>query len=108
MRNSYLLGYLIIIVFLGTLNFELILTEFPFEFGFGTYQTYPFLLLATIGFVFCFLFFLSDKNKQYKNEAIIAKLHNEITIQQKDLEIAQLQASESQKTPPMFNTDAKV
>lgn len=102
MRNSYLLGYLIVTVFLGTLNFELISTEFPFEFGFGTYTTYPFLLLELIGFIFCFLFFLSDKNKQFKNEAIITKLQNQIAMQQKDLEIANLKNKEQSSNPPEF------
>lgn len=101
MRNLLLMGYLIISVFLYTLNFELFQTGRDIDLGFGVFTTFPVLIVMAIGLVFCLLFFLIDKNKQMKNEAIIENLKNEITIHKKDLEIATLKMNSSVVEPPI-------
>jgi type III secretory pathway component EscV len=90
MRNILLMGYIIISVFLYTLNFELFQTGRDIDLGFGIFTTFPVIIVMAIGLIFCLFFFLIDKNKQMKNEALIDNLKNEITIHKKDLEIATL------------------
>ncbi|WP_366186832.1 hypothetical protein [Flavobacterium ovatum] len=101
MRNIYLLGYLIIAAFLYTLNFELFHTSADLDLGFGIFTTFPLVIEMVIGLLFCLLFFLTDKNKQIKNEAHIENLKNEIIIHKKDLEIATLKRNTSTTEPPI-------
>jgi hypothetical protein len=105
MRNIILLGYLILSIFLYTLNFELFHTAADINIGFGKFTTYPLLILMTSGLVFCLLFFLMDKNKQMKNEALIENLKNKIIIHKKDLEIAALQRSTMVIETPIIDTE---
>ncbi|NRT13821.1 type III secretory pathway component EscV [Flavobacterium sp. 28A] len=102
MRNILLLGYLILNVFLYTLNFEIFHTPQAIDLGFGIFTTFPLLITMAFGLIFCLFFFLMDKNKQMKNEAIIENLKNEITIHKKDFEIATLKMNSSPIEPQVL------
>ena len=93
MRNILLMGYLIISVFLYTLNFEFFQTGRDTDLGFGIFKAFSAIKVMAIGLIFCLFFFLIDKNKQMKNDALIDNLKNEITIHKKDLEITTLKMS---------------
>jgi hypothetical protein len=105
MRNIILLGYLILSIFLYTLNFELFHTAADIDIGVGIFTTYPLLILIISGLVFCLLFFLMDKNKQMKNETLVENLKNEIIIHKKDLEIAALKNNAQVIETPITDTE---
>jgi type III secretory pathway component EscV len=105
MRNLILLGYLIIAIFLYTLNFELFHSAADINIGLGIFTTYPLLILMALGLIFCLFFFLVDKNKQMKTDSIIENLKNEIIILKKDLEIASLKMNSPVVETPITATE---
>ena len=90
MRNLILFLYLIINVFLYTLNFELFNSSVNVDFGFGVFSTMPLILIQLIGLVFILLFVFIDKNKALKNTLLVERLEDRNKILLKDLEINQL------------------
>ncbi|MCW2119111.1 hypothetical protein [Flavobacterium sp. 7A] len=99
MRNILLMGFIILNVFLCVLNFEIYQTPQDIDLGFGIFTTFPLAIVTAIGLVFCLIFFLIDKNKQMKNEAIIETLKNEVAISKKDLEIVTLKMNSLPSEP---------
>lgn len=95
MRNLLLLLYIIINVFLLILNFELFSSVVDVDLGFSTMALMPIILIQLLGFLFVITFFYLDKIRESNKRNAIERLSDKNTIQEKELEIANLKLENS-------------
>lgn len=105
MRNVLLFLYIIIIVFLYILNFDLFNSQVNMDFGFGVYNTMPILYIIVIGLVFLLLFVLIGNYVEKRNKSIVSSLESKIALLEKDLEINDLKQQIEHKVEILDTTE---
>jgi ATP/ADP translocase len=108
MRNLLLLLYIIINVFLLILNFELFSSVVDVDLGFSTMALMPIILIQLLGFLFVITFFYLDKIRESNKRNAIERLSDKNTIQEKELEIANLKLENSAVSNAAQPTEVEV
>jgi len=92
MKYILIFIYLAISVLLFVLNWDLFTTFLKVDFGFGEFNSLPFLILQIFGIIILGIFAVVDGVKDLKKELKIGELEKTILTMQKDNEIASLKS----------------
>jgi uncharacterized membrane protein len=95
-------------VFLLILNFELFSSVVDVDLGFSTMALMPIILIQLLGFLFVITFFYLDKIRESNKRNAIERLSDKNTIQEKELEIANLKLENSAVSNAAQPTEVEV